>query len=86
MDTLRKIEEKCIKKQGRDLILYFMELNLLRNELTCHYCYYNMSLVPYKRSVDKFSWRCMNMKCLKHKLYTSIRKNSFLKDLILNWI
>ncbi|KCZ80115.1 hypothetical protein H312_02477 [Anncaliia algerae PRA339] len=71
------METFLIRACTKELIDYLMGENMLKRERQCGNCSYFMQLVTYKKSIDKYAWRCMNKTCQKYKNYESIRKDSF---------
>ncbi|KCZ78689.1 hypothetical protein H311_00273 [Anncaliia algerae PRA109] len=88
--TSQELEEFMIKAEKLDLVLYFMELNLLRKSFKCQECGIDCKFVKFKRSLEGYAWRCYEASCLKNRKYYSVRENSFfmgfncsLKDIML---
>ncbi|KCZ77229.1 hypothetical protein H311_01763 [Anncaliia algerae PRA109] len=75
--TPDQMETFLIRACTKELIDYLMGENMLKRERQCGNCSYFMQLVTYKKSIDKYAWRCMNKTCQKYKNYESIRKDSF---------
>lgn len=77
MHTPDSLEVFIIRANARELITFLMDKNYILREYTCQQCGNNCSFVPYKRSKDEYSWRCMFVNCPFYKKYTSLRVNSF---------
>lgn len=77
MNTPYKFEQTILKLNSRELIHFLQDYQLLKREYLCSECNVLCSFVPYKRSIDGFSWRCMKSTCKNYKNYVSIRINSF---------
>ncbi|KAI5151227.1 hypothetical protein ENBRE01_1986 [Enteropsectra breve] len=71
-----QLEEMIIMLNPSDLINWMMEMRLLHRERTC-ICLETYKLVPYKRNVDGYAWRCMNKNCARYKSYASVRIDSW---------
>ncbi|KCZ81615.1 hypothetical protein H312_00939 [Anncaliia algerae PRA339] len=70
-------EEKNIKMNELELILYCFEEMLLKREYKCETCINMCKLKKHQRNIDKYAWRCCIPVCRDYEKYFSIRKNSF---------
>lgn len=77
MLTPNIFEEKIQTLNSRELINFLQDCQLLKREHNCRQCNQLCTFAQYKRSIDDFSWRCMNRLCAHYKNYYSIRLCSF---------
>ncbi|KAM0684804.1 hypothetical protein COBT_003988, partial [Conglomerata obtusa] len=72
-----ELETAIIRFDRAELIQFAFEKNFLVKEKICLSCKTTMNLVKYKKSIDNFAWRCMNVKRNQYKQYKTIRSGSF---------
>lgn len=77
METPDIFEQKLLRSNEQELIILLMNLNFLKREFFCPVCNEATKLVTYRRSNDKYAWRCMKSQCSNYKKYFSVRTGSF---------
>lgn len=75
--TPDEYETMLVKKDLNELIVFFMNEDLLVKERMCIYCNRYMVLKRFSTIKDGVCWRCTNITCPKYRTRTSIRSNSF---------
>jgi transposase-like protein len=81
MHTPNSFDTLITKLTERELITFVMDQQFIKCEFKCPTCNNYAKLVPYKRNIDRFAWRCMYPRCIKYKDYFSLRKQSFFENL-----
>ena len=69
-------EEEIYKLTLEQSIRYFMNKNILKEQMNCSSCKKSMNLYKSTTSLDKYSWCCTNIKCSKKRCRINLRKYS----------
>ena len=76
-------ETFIIQVGKQELIFFYQTTWFLPKEKRCANFWFFMNINKYHKNVNGFIWRCINRKCLKLKIYVSIKKEHFLDFLFL---
>lgn len=79
--TPDEMERLIFQKTTKELVLYCMELRLLKKARFCGECNSSMKLYNYSRTCDECAWRCMTPKCKNYKKYFSVREYSLFENI-----
>jgi triacylglycerol esterase/lipase EstA (alpha/beta hydrolase family) len=80
MSTANKLDKKIIKMKRIKFINFLMKKKLIKKKMSCKLNQVMMKLCKYRRSIDKFAWRCINKNCKDYTKYFTGRKDSFFEN------
>jgi len=66
------IFESFIMINDNEIVNMLKGRGLIISSMKCRYCFQAIVLVPSKKKIDGFEWRCKHVKCSKYKTTLSI--------------